>query len=312
MLCAVSPTTVQPQTWPAKPIQVVSTLGTGSTGDTVLRVLAARIGPALGQPLIVEIHSGAAGGMGAIALKRYANDGHALLFGASGTLVYSRHLVKNISFDPQRDYAPVSQVFSTPQFLAVHESLGIGSFKEFVDYARRNPGKLSYGSLGVGSAFHLIGESLKLRTGIDMLHVPYPPANFAQNVTDFATGRVLVGVPSWSVIRQIQGKIRVLAAFDSTRSKRLPEVPHMNELLPGYYNVIPWWGMFGPAGLPRPVADRLAAEIRKTLAEPEVLAKIEPFGISIIASGPDELGAALGADVENIGRLVRELGLKPE
>src|SRR5688572_26485526 len=183
-LCAVALPVHAQQPFPTKPIQVVSTASPGSSGDAALRLMAVKMGQTLGQPVVVEVRTAARGAEAARALAKAEPDGHTITFGTSGTYVNGRFLFKNMAFDVLKDYVPISLSYSAPSFLGVAADFPANNLKEFIAYAKANPGKIAYASSGVGSVFHLAGESLKVAAGIDMLHVPYAQANFSQMVTD--------------------------------------------------------------------------------------------------------------------------------
>src|SRR5256886_8965408 len=177
---ALAAGSVWPQAYPAKPILVVSSASPGSSGAAALRLMAAKMSASLGQPVVVELKTAARGAQAAQALARAGADGYTITYGTSGTYVNARFLFKNLAFDVLKDFAPISLAVSSPSYVAVHESVPVHSLQELIDYAKRNPGKIEYSSSGVGSVFHLAGESLKLYAGIDLLHVPYAQANFPQ------------------------------------------------------------------------------------------------------------------------------------
>jgi tripartite-type tricarboxylate transporter receptor subunit TctC len=198
VLLAASPAWAQ--TWPSKPILVVSTASPASSGDVALRLMAAKMTASLGQPVVVELKTAARGAQAAQALAKAAADGYTITYGTSGTYVNARFLFKNLAFDVLKDFEPISLAISSPSYVAVNAKVPVNSLKELIDYARRNPGKLEYASTGSGSVFHLTGESLKLYAGIDLLHVPYAQANFSQMINDWATGRVALWFPTYAFL----------------------------------------------------------------------------------------------------------------
>ena len=301
-----------PQAYPAKPILVVSSASPGSSGDAALRLMAAKMSASLGQPVVVEVKTAARGAQAAQALARAGGDGYTITYGVSGTFVNARFLYKNLAFDVLKDFAPISLAISSPSYVAVHVSVPVNSLQELIDYAKRNPGKIEYSSSGVGSVFHLAGESLKLQAGIDLLHVPYAQANFPQMVNDWATGRVALWFPTYAFLIPNMPKVKVLAIVDSERSIRLPAVPTVAETLPGFRAFPAWWAFFGPAGLPAPVAERLASEVRASLKQPEVVAKLGDLGLTTIGSTPEELAAHLRREIDAVGSLAKAIGLERE
>ena len=302
-----------PQAYPAKPILVVSTASPGSSGDAALRLMAAKMTTSLGQPVVIELKTAARGTQAAQALARAGADGYTITYGTSGTFVNARFLFKNLSFDVLKDFAPISLAVSSPSYVVVNGSVPVNSLAELIDYAKRNPGKLEYASTGVGSVFHLTGESLKLYAGIDLLHVPYAQANFSQMINDWVTGRVALWFPTYAFLApNIANKVKPLAIVDTRRSSRFPELPTVAEIIPGFQGFPAWWAFFGPAGLPAPVAERLSEEVRAALKAPDVQAKLTDLGLATLASTPEELSAHLRREIDAVGTLVKAIGLEPE
>ena len=240
-------------------------------------------------------------------------DGYGILFLASSTIITGPLMVKNVGFEALRDFTPISLAVAVPSYLLVNSSLPVDNASSLIDYAKRNPGKLAYGSVGRGSAFHLIGESFKLATGIDMLHVPYTGANNANIIGDLLNNRIQVYFPAYPAVLSAlpTGQVKLLAVFRTARVKHLPELPTVNETLPNNKIVPSWFGFMGPAGLPQPIAARLQEEIRKVLADPEVTSKLEEVGIIPVGSTAAEMADAIRTGTDDMSRLVKELGIEP-
>lgn len=300
------------QAWPSKPILVVSTASPASSGDVALRLIAAKMSLSLGQPVIVELKTAARGAQAAQALAKAGADGYTITYGTSGTYVNARFLFKNLAFDVLKDFAPISLAVSSPSYVVVNASVPVYSLKELIAYAKRHPGKLEYASTGSGSVFHLTGESLKLYAGIDLLHVPYAQANFSQMINDWVTGRVALWFPTWAFLAPNMPKVRPLAIVDARRSARLPDVPTVAEIIPGFQGFPAWWAFFGPAGLPAPIAERLSGEVRAALHAPDVQARLNDLGLSTLGSTPEELDAHLRSEIDAVGKLAKAIGLEPE
>ena len=309
---ALATTAAWPQAYPTKPILIVSTASPGSSGDAALRLMAAKMSASLGQPVVVDLKTAARGAQAAQALARAGADGYTITYGTSGTYVNARFLFKNLAFDVLKDFAPISLAVTSPSYVAVHVSVPANSLQELIDYAKRNPGKLEYSSSGVGSVFHLAGESLKLYAGIDLLHVPYAQANFSQMVNDWAAGRVALWFPTYAFLVPNMPKVKPLAIVDNQRSARMPDIPTVAETLPNFRGFPAWWAFFGPAGLPAHIAERLSGEVRASLKQPEVVAKLGDLGLTTIGSTPEELAAHLKRDIDAVGNLARAIGLEPE
>src|SRR6267143_2203278 len=309
---ALAATSAWPQPYPNKPILVVSTASPGSSGDAALRVMAAKMSASLRQPVVIEVKTAARGALAAQALAQAGPDGYTITYGTSGTFVNARFLFKNLAFDVLKDFVPISLAVSAPSYVAVNASVPVNSLQELIDYAKRNPGKLEYASSGAGSVFHLAGESLKLYAGIDLLHVPYAQANFSQMVNDWAAGRVALWFPTYAFLVPNMPMVKPLAIVDNQRSARMPDIPTVAETLPNFRSFPAWWAFFGPAGLPAHIAERLSGEVRASLKQPEVVAKLGDLGLTTIGSTPEELAAHLRRDIDAVGNLAKAIGLEPE
>jgi tripartite-type tricarboxylate transporter receptor subunit TctC len=301
------------QTYPVKPIRIVSGFVAGNSGDTALRMVSARMSEAYGQPIVIETQPAASGSIAAGTVARAAPDGYTLLMTTPNVLT-ARFTFKQLSFDGVRDFAPVTIFVDVPSLVIVNAQVPVKSMKELVDYAKANPGKIAYGSTGMGSAFHMLGEALKQTAGIDMLHVPYTTGGLSAMTTDLSTGRMQLTFLSYTSIRPLlgTGNVRVLAVIDNARVKTLPDVPVINEAVPDYYNWTVWFGLLAPARTPRPIIDRLATEARRGLTDPGVVAKMETFALSGVGNTPDEFAARIRRDNEYLSKVFPKLGIKPE
>ena len=300
------------QAYPSKQVTIHSSASPGTNGDAALRMMAAKMGDATGQPFVVELKTAARGGQAYQSVGKAAPDGHTLTYGTSGTFVYGRFLFKNMAFDVLKDYAPVSLSLSAPEFVAIHESLGINSIKELVEYAKKNPGKLEFATTGNGSYFHLAGEALKAAAGIDLLHVPYAQANFPQMLNDWSVGRVAMFFPTWASLKPSIAKMKVLAVIDRQPSKYVPDARPINELLPAFTPFVVWWGFFGPPGTPTTIGNRITAESKKAMLAPDVAPKLDELGMQVIGTGPEDLARQLRSDIDVISAIVKRIGLQPE
>jgi tripartite-type tricarboxylate transporter receptor subunit TctC len=302
------------QAFPSKPIRVVCSVPLGSSGDTALRLMTSKMGPAIGQPLVIETSTAAGGTVAARGMMKAPADGYAFLYASSGSMVGAVYLTKNLGYDTPKDFTAISQVAEGGSFLAVSASLPLNSVKELVDYALRNPGKLSYGSNGFGSNFHMQGEAFKMAAGIDLLHVPYSGGNMAIPVNDLLTGRLDIHFPSFSLIgpHLSTGKVKLIGVMGARPVKRMPDVPLVKDVLPGFKPLPSWFGAFGPPGMPPALTARLQAEMAKALAEPDVSGKLNDIGITPWGSTPEAFAAALKTDLEIMGQLVAKLGIQPQ
>jgi tripartite-type tricarboxylate transporter receptor subunit TctC len=259
---------------------------------------------------VVATQSGAGGTIGAEAVARAAPDGYTIMLTSASALVMNRFLSKNARLDPLKDFTPITKAFETVAVVVTNPSAPFGSIKEMIDYAKRNPGKLSYGTSGIGTTHHLSGESIRLLTGIDWVHVPYkggPPV-----ITDLIGGEIQVGFSILATASPYiaSGKIRLLAVNGAERYHVIPNVPTLGEQLPGYEPPSTWGGYFGPAGMPPPIVARLHDEI--VLDSRAVRGKAEEIGFPIATSTPEELNATIRRDVDYTARIVKAIGIKPE
>ena len=284
------------QSYPSKPVRVIVTFPPGSTPDIVGRALASRLQEAMGQPFVVENRAGAGGNIGADAVAKAPPDGYTLLVSTNGVFAINKALYKTMPFDPDKDLLPLSLLATAPQMLVVHPSLGLKDFKGLVEYAKRNPGKLSYGSVGGGSASHLTMELLKSDAGVDLVHVPYkgfPPA-----VTDMLAGNIqamFAIVPS--VLSHVKaGKMNALAVTALKRSSLAPEVPSVAELGLPELESLAWIGLAAPAGVPRDVVDRITSATGREMQRPEVRELLGKQGFDVVAGSPQDFSRWIQAE----------------
>jgi tripartite-type tricarboxylate transporter receptor subunit TctC len=295
------------QAYPSKPVRIVVPYPAGSTPDLIGRTLAERLQKGLGQPFVVENRSGAGGNIGAEAVAK-AGDPHVLLVGGNGPVAINKHLYKGLTYDPDRDLVPVSLLASAPQMLVVKADFKGSDFKSFLQHARQNPGRLSYASVGGGSASHLTMELLKSEAGIALVHVPYrgfPPA-----VTDMLSGSIdamFAIVPA--VLPQVKaGRMKALAVTALQRSAMSPEVPSVAELgLPGLESLA-WNGLLAPAGTSAEVIARLSAETVKGMQSAETREALGRLGFEVVASSPEEFSRWIRAESEKWARVIRASG----
>jgi tripartite-type tricarboxylate transporter receptor subunit TctC len=296
------------QPYPSKAVRVVVTFPPGSTPDIVGRALASRLQEAMGQPFVVENRAGAGGNIGADAVAKAAPDGHTLLVSTNGVFAINKALYRSMPFDPDRDLAPVSLLATAPQMLVVNPSLGVTGFKEYLEHARRNPGKLSYGSVGAGSASHLTMELLKSDAGVSLVHVPYkgfPPA-----VTDLLSGNIhtmFAIVPG--VLPHVKaGKMAGLAVTALKRSELAPDVPSVAELGYPQLESLAWIGLGAPAGTPPEVLGRLNAETVRVMRAPEVRSLLGKQGFDVVAGSPQEFSGWIRAEAVKWAGVIKASG----
>jgi tripartite-type tricarboxylate transporter receptor subunit TctC len=299
------------QTYPVKPIRVVVPNPAGGI-DAYARVFQPKFVEIIGQQMLLENRPGASGAIGGENIARSAPDGYSLLFATSGVMVTGPFLAAKLPYDTVKDFAPISNLLEPVEVLAIHAALPFKTVRDLIDFAKANPGKLTFGSSGMGSVPHFDGELVKGAAGIDMLHVPYK--GIAQIVPELLAGRIDVAYPGMGSIAPhlASGKIRVLAVLAPTRFARAPEIPSINDTLPTFRPAPLWFGMFAPAATPRPIVQRLHSAFVAALNAPEVRANYESSGFRVIGSTPEELSARMKADSELTAGLVKAIGLKPE
>lgn len=296
------------QSYPSKPVKVVIPLPAGSTPDIVGRTLAEKLQKALGQPFVVDNRTGAGGNIGTEAVAKAAPDGYTLLVSINGPVAVNKYLYKHLPYDPDKELQPISLLASAPQLLVVTPKVPAGDFKAFIDYVKRNPGKLSYGSVGAGSASHLTMELLKSEAGLFIVHIPYrgfPPA-----VTDMLGGNIdamFAIIPA--VLPHVRaGKMKPLAVTGLKRSALAPEVPSVAELGYPQLESLAWIGLLAPAGTPHEIVSRLSEETVKVMRAPETRDALGKQGFDVVADSPEEFGRWIRAESAKWSRVIRTSG----
>ncbi|HKA72829.1 MAG TPA: tripartite tricarboxylate transporter substrate binding protein [Xanthobacteraceae bacterium] len=299
------------QNFPARPITMVVPFPPGPL-DVVARWIAPKLSDALGQPVVVDHRPGANGMVGSSAVSRAAPDGYTILAATVGTHVTAVHLSKNLAYDPVNDFTPIAAAVEPVTCLVVNTALPVHSVDELVAYAKARPGELSYGTSGVGSMFHLLGELLNQTAGIRLQQVPYRGVGPAMQ--DVLAGHIPITFTSVSTAlpNLDQGRIRILAVLEPTRYPRLPDVPSITEVLPAFRKPSGWFGFLGPPGLPPEVVARLNAEIVKALNSPDVRPKVEGNGYAVIGGTPEEFRALIRDGIERFGTIIKAAGIEPQ
>jgi tripartite-type tricarboxylate transporter receptor subunit TctC len=292
-------------TWPSKPVKIIVPFGPGGFTDVVARILQKELAPALGQPIIIENRPGAGSTIGTDAVAKAPADGYTLVM-VSTTHVISPHLYKKMTYDPIKDFAPVMKLVEGPYVMVVHPSLGVSNVREFVALAKKKPNEIFFASSGNGSAQHLVGALFMQMAGVQLSHVPYKGSNAAMQ--DLLGGQVklsFVGMPN--AIPNL-GKLKALAVTTKKRSADLPDVPTMDEAGVKGYEATIWLGMLAPKGTPREVVDKLNADIRKVLADPEAMSLMHKAGVEVATSTPEEFQALMQQELDRWGKVVKETG----
>ena len=296
--------------FPSRPVTFTSVFGPGSASDTICRIIADPLGQALKQPVIVEDRPGADGALAALYVHHQPADGYSLLMATNSPLSADPFLLKDLAYDAVKDFTPVTRVGSFTLMLVVYPGLPIHSMKELVDYAKANPGKLSYAS---GNTAGVVGgKTLANYAGVDMLHVPYkssPPA-----IEDVIAGRVSMMFADFTVAMPhvSAGQVRALAVSRIKRSALFPDMPTLDEAGIKGFNLDAWAGLVAPAGTPPDVIATLNGALRKIIDSPEVQAKFKNVGFDGFSSTPEEFGNFIKTQLDEWGKMVKEAGLSPQ
>lgn len=300
------------QAWPAKPVRLVLGFPAGTNVDILARPIAQRLSEQFGQQVIVDNRPGATGLIANEFVARAAPDGYTLLMAPGSSLTSTPHLQRKMPYDSLRDFAPIIQVNAFPQVLIVNPVVPAKTVKELIAIARARPGVLTFGSSGVGSAFHLAGELFKSMAKVDMLHVPYKGGNLA--LTDLIGGRLDLMFYSFAIAQpQIKaGKLRAIAVTGLTRDPLAPEVPTIDESGLKGYDITGWHGVFAPAGTPREIVERVNAAIATILRTQAIRDLWASQGMAVVTTTPEQFANRIRADYDKYGRIVKAVGIQPE
>ena len=312
LVCVVATPSVLAEQYPDKPIRIVVGFAPGGFTDVLARVIAQKLQVQLGQPVIVENKAGATGTIGADAVAKSKADGYTLLMGHFGSNSVAPALYPKLPYDVIRDFTPIVHIASTPVLLTVHPSVPVKDVKGFIDYARKNPGKLSFASSGSGTAQHLAAVQFMQATQSQMVHVPYKGSGAA--IADLLGGQVQLNFESPpNALPHIRaGKLNALAITSLHRSHLLPDVPTMDEAGLPKFEMSQWFGMFGPANLPKHITARLNTEINAILNSPEAVEKISSQGGEILGGSAEQFAVFLKADTVKWAQLIKSAGIKLE
>jgi tripartite-type tricarboxylate transporter receptor subunit TctC len=302
------------QKWPEKPVRMIVPFAPGGAADLIGRAIAQRLSESLGQPVIVDNRAGASGNIGAEAVAKAQADGYTILLGALTSHTINHTLErKTLRYDLERDLAPVSIVASVPFVLVVHPSVPAESIQQLVAFGKARPGHLSYGSSGAGAPQRLIAEMFKLRTGIDMLHVPYKGGS-AQVTVDLIGGQI--GSAFESVPATLQhiraGKLRALAVTAPQRIPMLSDVPTMSEAGLSRFEMSSTFGILAPAGTPRPLIERLHSVIARVMQLAEVRERLLHAGAFAMSTTPEEAAKRIREEIGMWAEVIRQAGVQPE
>jgi len=298
------------QQYPSKPIRNIVSVSGG--GENTARMISDQAAQILGMPLVTESQSGAGGAVGVMTTVRAAPDGYTILYSTAQTIVLRPFLVKDNPYDSLKDLTPLAQVGETTYAIAASLQLPATTLSEVFEYARRNPGKLSYATTGIGTTGHLSGALIEQLAGVQMLHVPYKGGT--QSMPDLIGGRVLLSFTTLSSFLPMveAGKIRIVAVSQDKRYERMPNVPAVAELLPGYAIPPGWFGYFGPANMPPSIVKRLSDALIRGAQVPEVKKKLEEVGVTIVTKGPEQYTEFIRQNFAVAARVMKTAGVQPE
>jgi tripartite-type tricarboxylate transporter receptor subunit TctC len=311
LLCAM-PVLAQAQTFPSRQITIVVPYQPGGTNDIIARTLAPKLTEALGQTVIVENKPGAGGNLGAALVAKSKPDGHTLLMAPVSVLAINKWIYKDLGFDADKEIVPIVNTGSVPNMLLVHPSVPVSNLKDLIALAKAKPNAINFASMGTGTTGHLCGEMFKIAINAQATHVPYKGS--APALQDLLAGTVQMmfdNLPT-ALPRAKNGQLKGLAVTSLKRSPLAPEIPTMDEAgVPGY-EATAWFGVVGPAGIPKPIIDRLNAEFVKALRDPQNAQKLEAQGLAIIADTPEHFAGYVASESQKWRKVVVASGAKAD
>ena len=307
---AVPSASAQDESWPTRPVRLIAAAGPGGNPDVLARLLADKFSTAFGKPFIVENVPGAGGIVAANMVAKSPPDGHVLMFGDSGALAINPALNSNLGYDPIKDFTPVTALVTLPTILVVHPGVEAGTLDEFIALAKKQPGKMSYGSAGAGSIHHLTMAIFADRAGIELLHVPYRGGSAMVN--GLLTGEIQAG---WSGIPNVMeliasGKLRGLCVSTLQRSPSTPAIPTCDELGQKGFNIATMMGLQAPAGMSPKIVARLQSQAAKDIREPAMAARMKQLGMVVEENGTAAYVQFINHDMERYAEAVKKLNLQ--
>jgi tripartite-type tricarboxylate transporter receptor subunit TctC len=293
------------QTWPQKPVRFIVPFPPGGATDISARLLAQKLTDMWGQQVIIENRGGAGGGVGAAEAARATPDGYNFFFPSGSVVTANQHIYAKLNYDPEKDFVPVTNVVSGPQVLTVPAKSPFKSVKDLVDYARANPGKLTFGHAGIGSQTHLAAENFAYQAKIDALSVPYKGegpglASLVSGETSFFLGNLAASIGHIN-----GGRIRALGVTSKAETPQLPGVPPIANTVPGFENT-GWFGIVAPKGTPQAIIDKLYQDVKKALGDTEMKARFFAMGLAPVGNTPAQMAAALKEETKLWANVVRE------
>ena len=303
------PASAQP--YPSKPITIVVPFPAGALADIAARLLQEPLREALGQPVLIENRPGAGGTTGSALVARAEPDGYTLLLTVNGTITTNPFLQKNFPFDPQKSLAPITVIAETPLALAVHKSVPVKSVSEFIDYAKANPGKISYGTAGLGTTHHIAGELMKQKAGFDMSAVHYRGGGAA--ATDLVAGHIPVSFGTLVTLNAFaqSDAVRIIAITEAKRDPQVPNVPTLSETLTGVV-LETWVGLSAPAGTPPAIIDRLNAIVVAALKQDAIVEKLKAQFATPVGSTSADMAARVAREMKQNQQIIQSVGIAAE
>ena len=313
VLAVVALPAVAQTDYPSRPVRIIVPFGPGGAADTLPRLLAQHLAPMWGQPVVVENRTGAAGNIGMEQGAKAPPDGYTLTSAPVGNLAINPHLYSKLSFDVLKDFTPITLVASVQNVLVLNPAVPAGNLKELIAYAKARPGKLTYGSGGVGTQAHIGGEIFESMADLHMVHVAYK--GVGDSVRDLLGGQIdMIFAQIPAVKPHIDsGKLRALGVASPRRSPALPSVPTIDEAagLTGF-QAVSWYAIVGPAGMPPAVVAKIQTDAAKVIQLPEVRERLQGLGAEPVGSTPAQLSAAIKADYDRYGAVIKRLGIKAD
>lgn len=299
------PALAHAQAWPAKPVKFIVPFPPGGATDISARLLAQKLTDTWGQTVVIENRGGAGGGVGAAEAARAAPDGYTLFFPSGSVMTANQHIYAKMNYNPEKDFVPVTTVVSGPQVLVVPANSPYKTVQDLINAAKAQPGKLTFGSAGIGSQIHLAAENFVYTAKIDAVHVPYKGEGPAVN--DLVGGQLhfLVNNVAASISFINQGRLRALGVTSRTEFPQLQGVPPIAKTLPGFENT-GWFGIVAPTGTPKDVIDKIHRDTKKALESTELKARFYAQGLAPVGNTPEEMGKALQAETQLWARVVKE------
>lgn len=294
--------------WPNKPIRVIVNFGPGGSADNTIRPLADRLSKALAQQIVIENRGGASGALGIEAMAKSPPDGYTYVVTPALSVIILPHL-RQTPYDPLKDLAPVMRMADGTLLFAVHPSVPADNMAELVAYGKKNPGKLSWGTAGVGSYGHIMCEVFKLESGLDILHVPYRGGG--ESLADFLAGVVQIHADPNTMPHVLSKKVKLFSVLDRQRLADFPDVPVLKEIYPAM-DFLSWFAMYAPLGTPAPIIAKFNAAITAALKEPDVKPVMLKTALTPSPSTPEELAELTKKDFERFGAIIKKLNIKAE